>query len=258
MRYFSRVIEIDAENYMALFNLGVVCSQMERDEEAVAYFEKAHRVAAKNLKQDADNQANGYDVSHDLLLPLGRLYCRTGKYREAVDLLAVCAGGGNCRSLEIRKKNQRHGGVLRYLGKAYKQLGMHQEAMAVLQRAIHHNPHDATSLSLLGELYCLENQGVEIALSLCGRAIEFDETRSDYWYRLGWVCVQCGRYEDARNALEESIVRDRKDLAAKYLLGVVYQHLADRPRAEKMFKQILKQRPSCKKAITALVKVRNG
>ena len=129
-------------------------------------------------------------------------------------------------------------------GLPYKGLDKNLEAITVLQRAISHNPRDATSLSLLGELYCLEKQGNEIALSLCHQAVELDDTRWDHWYRLGLVRFQCGDIGEARAAFKESITRNPRGIAAKYLLGQVYQHLGETKKAAREYNKVLKQVPS--------------
>jgi len=249
--YFMKAIEHDAGNYMALFNLGVVYYKLEEDEQAIKYFDKA-RAVSESSQQRIENGEAKYDLSHDLLLPLGRLYCKTGRYKEAVDLLSESVGSGGERVDEANRKSMNRGGVLRYLGKAYKGLDRNLEAITVLQRAISHNPRDATSLSLLGELYCLEKQGNEIALSLCSQAVELDDTRWDHWHRLGWVRFQCGDIGQARSALQESITRNPRGVAAKYLLGQVYQQLGEKKAAAMEYKKVLKQVPSHRQAADSL------
>ena len=249
--YFQKAVEIDAENYMALFNLGVIYYKMEEDEQAIAYFRKALAVT-ENPRQCGEGAPVGYELTLDLLLPLGRLYCRTGRYKEAVELLADSVGVGGTGVNGANRKYAHRAGVLRYLGKAYKELGRNPEAIAVLQWAINHNPRDATSLSILGELYCLENQGNEIALSLCRQAVELDDTRWDHWFRLGRVLFLCGDVEEARKPLQESIAREPKNTAARYLLGQVLQQLGQEKQAARVYKMILKLVPTHRQASEAL------
>jgi tetratricopeptide (TPR) repeat protein len=241
--YFTKAIEHDTGNYMALFNLGVVHYKLEEDEQAVKYFEMARNVSERAPHHDGNGEAK-YDLSHDLLLPLGRLYCKTGRYRDAVELLIESVGSSGEGVDEAERKSMNRGGVLRYLGKAYKGLDKNLEAITVLQRAIRHNPRDATSLSLLGELYCQEKQGNEIALSLCSQAVELDDSRWDHWYRLGWVRFQCGDIGQARSDLQESITRNPRGVAAKYLLGQVYQHQGEKKAAVREYKKVLRLMPS--------------
>jgi len=104
----------------------------------------------------------------------------------------------------------RRGSSYRYLGVAYKESGNNREAIAVLQRAIRFNPRDAVSLSLLGELYSLEKQGDDIALSLCSQALDLDDTRWEHWYRLALIRFRQGQFEQAGPLLVQSLRRDRK------------------------------------------------
>jgi tetratricopeptide (TPR) repeat protein len=249
--YFKKAIEHDAGNYMALFNLGVVYYKLEEDEQAIKYFDMARAVLERAPQSDGNGETQD-DLSHDLLLPLGRLYCKTGRYKEVVDLLAESVGPRGEGVDEAHRKRMNRGGVLRYLGKAYKGLDKNLEAITVLQRAVSHNPRDATSLSLLGELYCLEKQGNEIAISLCSQAVELDDTRWDYWYRLAWVRFHCGDIGQARSALQESITRNSKEVGAKYLLGQVYQQLGEKKKAVREYKKVLKQVPSHRQAADSL------
>jgi len=249
--YFQQAVEIDTGNYMALFNLGVVYYKMEEDEQAIEYFARAQAVT-ESLRLGGEKSSAGYELSHDLLLPLGRLYCRTGRYKEAVELLADSIEAGGEGVNQASRKCVNRGGLLRYLGKAYKGLGMNAAAIAVLQRAINHNPRDATSLSLLGELYCQEKQGNEIALSLCRQAVELDDSRWDHWYRLGRVLFLGGDIEQARKSLQESIARNPRDITARFLLGQIHQQLGQEKQATRIYKMVLKLTPSHRQAAEAL------
>ena len=144
---------------MALFNLGVTFLITAEDEKAIAYFEQA--LAVSRCSPEI-NQRN------DLLLQLAKLYCRTGRYKKAVVLLEkekIPAAGSSLTRGRYA--------LLRYLGEAYMGSGRNKEAVMVLQRAVRCNPHDAYALSMLGELYALENQGDDIALSLCEAGCQY-------------------------------------------------------------------------------------
>ena len=66
-----------------------------------------------------------------------------------------------------------------------------------MQRAVGYNPLDADALSMLGELYALENEGNEIALSLCQQDVNIDDRHWKYWYRLALVRFRIASYESA-------------------------------------------------------------
>jgi tetratricopeptide (TPR) repeat protein len=239
--FFEAVLEIQPHHFMALFNLGVTSLSLAEDETAIAYFEKALAVSRKN---PAVNR------THDLLLQLVKLYCRTGGYKKTVALL------------EKEKIQSEAGGItpdrcafLRYLGEAYMMCGRTAEAIPVLQRAVRFNPHDAGTLSILGELYARENQGNEIALSLCLQAINIDEQPWQHWYRLAVVRYGMADYGSALEALEESLHRERMNIDSLYLAGRVYVKQGKEKRATAMFEKVLKIAPDHGAATKALEKL---
>jgi len=241
--FFEDILNSKPKHYMGLFNLGIINLSLGEDEQAIACFEKALVISRRSPEV---NQKN------DLLLQLSKLYCRNGKYKKAVNLLvkekiidAPCCvtPGGNV--------------LLRYLGEAYFGIGKKDQAIMVLQRAVSHNPHDASSLSMLGELYALENQGDDIALSLCTEAVNIDDRHWKHWYRLAWVRCRMAQYEAALEALQECMLREPKSAEVLFLAGKVYEELGVTSRATVMFKKVLKIVPKHKSATAALKKMTN-
>lgn len=191
---FEEVLAIDHGNFMALCNLGFAHLARGRENKALASFEEA---------------LSCRDDHFDLLLQLGKLYCRRQRYGDAVDVLL--------RAEKIGPRDVRdvsHGAVHRYLGEAYYCLGIRKNAMASLQRAIRHNPQDASSLSALGELYSLEEQGSDIACTFCRQAVEIDGRDWRNWLRLARVELAYGDVVAAHAALREArrLERDRLDI----------------------------------------------
>ena len=235
--FFEAVLHADPKHYMALYNLGVISLTIAEDEKAIAYFEQALEV---HRRKPQNNQTN------DLLLQLGKLYCRTGKYKNAIVLLE--------KEKVLEKTSPIIPGryvLLRYLGEAYAGSGRNKEAVTVLQRAIRYNPHDAHTLSLLGELYALENQGYDIALSLCQQAVNIDDRHWKHWYRLAVVKYRMAEYEAALVAVKQSLQREQKNEASLYLAGKVYEKKGLHAKAAAMFKAVLKITPEHKAARAA-------
>ena len=239
--FFEAAIKSDSKHYMALFNLGVTYLTTGESEQAIAYFEKALAVSKHTAES---NQRN------DLLLQLGKLYCRTGRYKKAVNLLEKEKVTDEAVSLLPGRS-----ALLRYLGEAYMGTGNNKKAIMSLQRSINYNPHDAYALSMLGELYALENQGDDIALSLCQQAVNIDDRHWKHWYRLGWIRYKMELYGPALVALQESLHRDRKNPDAAYLAGQVYLKLDAKAKAAAMFRKALKTAPRHKAAVSALKKI---
>jgi len=118
------------------------------------------------------------------------------------------------------------------------------------------NPHDADALSMLGELYALENEGNEIALSLCQQAVNIDDRYWKYWYRLALVRFRMASNESAKGALRESMRLERKNGKTLYLAGRVYDKMGAHAKAAKMFEAVPRIEPGHRDAGEALKKIR--
>lgn len=258
IQYFEKVLTVDPRNYMALFNLGVCQATLGENERAVDYFEKALTIIANNSGNDERSKVLWCDEYSELLLHLGRLYCKAGRYDETIALLSDCPsinnGAGNAETIE--KSSIRRGGAFRYLGKAYKGVGKNQKSITYLQRAINYNPRDASSLSLLGELYHLENQGDDIALSLCKQALDLDDTKWQHSYRVGWLNFRLGNLKEAESLLLECLARNNRCVPAIHLMGQVYEKLNMNNQAVKMYKKVLRLEPTHSQARSALAELK--
>ena len=242
--FFEKILESEPHHYMGLFNLGITYLTTGEDEQAIKYFEKTLAVSRRKLKQ---NQRN------DLLLQLSKLYCRSGRYSKVIILLKkekIMTG-------EISKING-HGPLLRYLGEAYSVKRKNDEATMVLQRAVRYNPHDAQSLSLLGELYADQKQGYEIALSLCEQAVNIDDSQWKHWYRLARVRYMMEHYESALEALKECLRRNSKSVEAMNLAVKAFNQLGLHVKAKAMYLKILKIAPGHKAPTAGLNKIKTG
>ena len=235
--FFEAALHTDPGHYMALYNLGVTSLIFAEDETAISYFEQA--LTAYRRKPEVNH-------IYDLLLQLAKLYCRTGRYIKAAALLEKENIMEETNS-EIPGRNA----LLRYLGEAYKGSGRNKEAVKVLQRAIRHNPHDANALSILGELYGLENQGDDIALSLCEQAVNIDDRQWKHWYRLAVIKYRMADYDSALEDLKESMHRGKNE-ESLYLAAKVYDKLGVHSKAAAMFKAVLKITPDHRSAGAAL------
>jgi tetratricopeptide (TPR) repeat protein len=189
----------------------------------------------------------GMNQKNDLLIQLSKLYCRTDKYNKAVKLLEK-EKILNEKYSNIPGRNA----LLRFLGEAYLGVGKNKQAIDVLQRAVRYNPHDEFSLSMLGELYAVEEQGDDIALSLCEQAVNIDDRHWQHWYRLALVRNKMEQYGPALDALKECLIRERKSVDALYLAGQIYDKLEMRLRSIKMYEKVLKIAPGHKAATKAL------
>jgi tetratricopeptide (TPR) repeat protein len=221
---FQKALAAEPENFMALFNLGFICLDDGEDAEALALWERALAV----------------DHGHpDLLQHLGMLYCRQGRHTEGRGALERCEA--------LIKKDSRQGGepmvVARWLGRACEALGENGLAIGAYQRAVSGNPRDAGSLSRLGRLYALEKQGYDIALALCGQAVELDGGKGSHWYRFGQVQALAQDQEGAMQSLAESLRIDPRQTEAALLLGGLFERQGQPGKARKLYKKALRYSP---------------
>ncbi len=231
---FEQALGHKPDDFMALFNLGLALLTRRENGAALARFEEALKVDGSNF---------------GLLLQLGKLYCRKARYEEAVNVLLKGRG-----LVDDGPGNMGHGAVYRYLGEALAGLGRRREAIENLQRAVNLNPRDAGSLSLLGELYTLEKEGDDIALSLCRQAVRLDGSRWRYWLRLGKVELSLGETGTAIKSLEHALRVDRGQSEIWYFLGRAHEKTADK-KAVRMYNRALRLESGNKEAAEALARL---
>lgn len=227
---FEGVLAIKPDDLMAFFNLGSAYRQEGRLDDATAALEQALIIEGRNL---------------ELLVQLGSLYLQQGRNEEAIQVLEMAADLG-----------PEKGAVYRFLGEGYYILGRNREAMTNLTRAIRINPEDPWSLSLLGVLYALEKQGEEIALSFCQQALKFDDTRWEFWHRLGCVYLEVGSLDEAMEAARRSIGLKRDSAEAQYLLAKVQERSGQTREAVQGYKKVMRLDPGHKGAGQALMYIK--
>ncbi|MCK5231699.1 MAG: tetratricopeptide repeat protein, partial [Desulfobulbaceae bacterium] len=106
--------------------------------------------------------------------------------------------------------------------------------------------------------YFLENEGDDIALSLCLEAVELDASQWDYWYRLGKLQFQQNDYTAAAESLKESLKIDRENMETMFMLGQVYEKSGQKGRALTTYKKILKLESDHELAGRALKRIAKG
>jgi len=233
---FVKALAVEPGNFMALFNLGFICLENRQITDALALWEKA-------LDRDDEQTA--------LLQQLGVLYYRQGRYTEARKLLEHCAA--------LLGRDPQQGGeplvVARWLGRACEALGDNSAAIAAYQKALSGNSRDAGSLSRLGCLYAVEKQGLEIALSMCGKAVELDRGKAGNWLRLGRVQLMAMDDQEAGRSLRECLRLDPRQREAGLLLGEIFIRQGRPARARKLYRNILRYFPQHAGANEALAAI---
>ena len=251
---FERALAINPDDFMALFNLGFARLSQGDLDRALHYFERAERIN---------------DTYFDLELQLGQLYCQRGQYRRALKALLKAEEGARRQSLgdgeeppwercepwPARRQTLGHGLVYRYLGEACQALGRPTEAMTYLQRAARYNSRDSEALSLLGELYAVQGQGLDIALAFCRQAVTIDSGKAGHWRRLALVLNRREEWEAALEAAERGLALAPKDLAALMLKATLHERLGQLPKARAAYEKVLKLNGTHAQAARALKRI---
>jgi tetratricopeptide (TPR) repeat protein len=224
MQCFDNALAIDAQNFMALYNLGLAEQARGRKEEAYEYLERA-------LSRYNDEDA-GFGLLGDLKLQLGMLAGDLGKYQSALDYLVAWQSSN--------RQSARVGRALYYFGKARHKLGDNRQAMVDLQRALQFNQFDDRAMDLLGTLYFLEGEGAEVALALCRKSVELEPGNLLYRCNLAEVQLQCGMISEARENLHRCLKDQRTRAKALVMLGRSYVREGMPKRAGRWFAKALK------------------
>ncbi|MBT8334714.1 MAG: tetratricopeptide repeat protein [Deltaproteobacteria bacterium] len=221
---FIRVLEIEPNNFMALYNAGLGEQSSERYRQAVSYFKRALHECDKD---DPDETT----VLPQLKYYLGVALYHDGKYEDCIDLLSLWYN-----------EQLKHGGAgkcCRYIGLSYYQLGAGKDSITWLQRGLRYDEFDAEAMSLLGELYLEHGEGNEIALRLCEKSREIDNKNDLIKLRYARALVACNKYESAIERLKECVRKKSIKLEAWYELAGVYTRLKQRRKAQHYVKNLL-------------------
>ncbi|MFV0436557.1 MAG: tetratricopeptide repeat protein [Desulfopila sp.] len=151
---FEQVVKNDADNCMALYNLGIGAELRGDHAVGIALLEHAHRSCIAGHDEE---------FRREIEMQLGKAYCLVGRYRESLRCLESWWQGAGERQ---------QGRMLKYLGEACLGAGKPHEAMGWLQQALRTNELDHQVLSLLGMAVYEACEGDEIALSLCAKSVD--------------------------------------------------------------------------------------
>jgi len=220
---FNKVLTIDSDNFMALYNLGLGEKILGMNGSAINRFEKALVVHP----EDGEDS----DVINDIQFQLGKLYCVVEEFQKSVETLLPWH--------KKEKGTKKAGYACRFLGKSYHGLKKNVEAMEWLQRALQFDGFDSEVMGLLGEVYLEQGEGDDIALSLCLKSVEIDPVDPCLKLRLAKAQVACGNYDDARNNLK-SCLRNKKTRAeAEFHIGRICRLQGRSKKASGWFSKVL-------------------
>lgn len=214
-RAFDTVIDIDSNNHMALYNLGLGAQLRGDLYDALNCFDKAYSLC--------NNSDEGREISHDLRLQLGTLYCQTGEFTKSLELL---------NEWVTDSSEEQRARAFRFLGESYLGIGQPREAMVWLERGLQKNQFDHELLSLLGTAICEADEGVEIALSLCTKSVDLAPEDSILRVRLARVQIHAGLFQDALANLKKCRGKKINPVDVQLLKASAYSKLKKTGRAK--------------------------
>ena len=171
---FEQVLELQPDNFMANFNLGCIQIRQKRLDEAEDMLLKAV-------------QAN--PASAEAHFSLGKIKFEKKDYVNAAFHLEKAVNG---------RKSWK--AASRLLAESYSMLGNRKKAMEHYKQVLRLDPEDPLSLHALGCLYGEKERNLEVAISLCEKAVGFDEKNKKYRLDLARLLFQAG---DLRGALAQ-------------------------------------------------------
>ncbi|MDD5153428.1 MAG: tetratricopeptide repeat protein [Desulfovibrionales bacterium] len=223
---FEKTLSMEKDNFMAQYNLGLAYLKTGIPDKAFL----------------ALQQATSLNGNHfDILFQMGKLLQEQKRGTEAVGYFQKAA---QCPDAK--------GYIYRYLGEAYLGLNLKKDAMAAFKKAVKSNPADAFSFSWLGMLYAELKNDLEIARTLCQKALELDHQNSLYWKTIGRIYYLKNDYPQAIHHLSEAQRRMKKDHEIYYHLGLVYEKMGDIAEARRKWQKAIKVNPLFKEARIAL------
>jgi len=207
---FNTVLQYDPANFMALYNKGLGEHSAGRYRKALNCYKRAHdTLGAKNSKNDM--------YFEDLEYQLGVCYFHVSDFVSAIDTLTTW--------YENKKDTEGRGKSCRFIGISHYRLSRKKEAMKWLQRSLAFEEQDAEALNILGELYHLDNQGSEIALSLLEKSMELEPRNVIFSLRYARVLNSLGRYDEALVLLRKSARSRKTRTGSWYEMAIAYDGL---------------------------------
>jgi tetratricopeptide (TPR) repeat protein len=213
---FQRACQNKNDKFMALYNLGLEQQIMNENRYAINSFSEA----LKLTENDGEEKAR-LDMSFQLAI----LCIQEGLHKRALELLEPWH--------TVQQKTGTGEKGLRYLGEASYGIGKSRDAMKYLQQAMRYDEYDAEVLGLLGEIYLRENEGDDIGLRFCEKAVELSPDSPGLKIRLASAQIQCGDFQSALQSLQPCLRNKKIRPAALVQKGLLARELGKFKDAEK-------------------------
>lgn len=228
---FTAALDLENDNFMALYNLGLVHQEKNELHKACHYLGKAIKLSSQERIEP--------EIVNDLKLQLGIISADVGQYQQALS---------NLRSwLETNAKMPRAAKVYYSIGRAHYGLGEIKDSMSMLQKALVYDEFDDKSMSLLGKIYLEEKQGLEIALSLCLKSVDLEPDNLQHRVYLAEVLIACENFSEAKHHLQRCLRNKKVRGQSQYLMGRGYESCGQQKRASNWYTKVIESGDADKK-----------
>ena len=230
--YFQRAFRDDPASAEALYGLGSVYLEQQKNSQARDAFERVTSM-----------QPSYPDTLPNAWNNLGLLAAREGRADEAV--------------LDFQKALQvspDHPIALVNLGNAYRQLKRWQDAQKVLQQAVSISPDDPEANYSLGMVYAQLNDS-DLAYQYLQSALKLRPAYPEALNNLGILYLRTGRRDDAVASFEQCLRAAPKFDQAYLNLARVYALEGNPEKARTVLRQLLQERPGHEQAQRALTEL---
>lgn len=203
--YFQEALKNNSNNAVAFFGLGEVYSALEKDDEAIANYEKA-------LLLDKDLT--------EINVPLGILYYQKGEIAKADTLLS--------RALAVSPDNadtQYFLGLVRYAQ------NRNQEALTAFREALKADSGNAELHFRIGEALERLNQNDD-AVNAFNEAVKLKPQYFEANFELGNLYYEMGKYPESVKAFEAAKKLKNDNIDVYINLGDAYRQIPDYNNAE--------------------------
>jgi tetratricopeptide (TPR) repeat protein len=145
--------------------------------------------------------------------------------------------------------------ALRMQAGIYSLRGRHQDAIAVMCRALAQRPQDPLYHNTLGSLFGAGGQ-YEAAIECLRRSCELQPNLAMAWYNLGIMLTKCVRNDEAQEALQHALTLEPDHVAARALLADLLRTQGQAEQAAAQYRQLLARHPAAGMAWWGLADLR--
>jgi len=216
LQAYEQVVQLDPFDAQALFNQGVLLSNLGRRKEALAAYERVIELVPTFWL--------AYDYKGGILQKLGRLEEALAAYEQGIEAVPRSAGFYNSK-----------GDILR-------EMSRFDEARAAYEEALQLDPRDPLYHNNKG-CVLLDLQKPQEALAAYEQAIKLNPNYSIAHRNKGDVLYELNRVDEAENAYKKAVELDPRDAYAFQGLGDVLMQLRRPQEALDAYEQVIALEP---------------